>query len=79
MAKKTTPIITHAEILVRAIRSFQDEIEELQKKPSYLGPGADEEFKAMTMDMVKSLAAPLLQKLEALKELYRIETGTEYV
>ena len=79
MAKKNTPIITHAEILVRAIRSFQEEIEELQRKPSYLGPGADEEFTAMTMEMVGSLTAPLLQKLDALKDMYRIETGTEYV
>ena len=77
--KKAEQTITHTEILVRAIRSFQDEIEELQRKASYLGPAADEGFTAMTMEIVEQLTDPLIKKLEALKELYLIETGTEYV
>ena len=66
MAKKTTPIITHTEILIRAIRSIEDEIEEWHTKsgniPQELITKATEEPRA---------------KLEALKALYRIETGTD--
>ena len=66
MAKKTTPIITYTEILARAIRTFEDEIAEWHNKsdsfPTELIAKATEEPRA---------------KLEALKTLYRIETGNE--
>ena len=66
MAKKTEPIITHTEILSRAIRSIEEEIEEWNNKsdniPQELIAKATEEPRA---------------KLEALKTLYRIETGTD--
>ena len=79
MAKKNTPIITHTEILVRAIRSIEDEIERWQCGPSNLGPAADEGFADTVREMVEASTAPLIKKLEALKEMYRIETGTDYV
>ena len=68
MAKKTTPIITYTEILARAIRTFEDEIAEWHSKsdsfPKELIAKATEEPRA---------------KLDALKTLYCIETGTEWV
>lgn len=63
---KTTPIITHTEILARAIRTLEDEIAEWNNKsdnfPQELIAKATEEPRA---------------KLEALKTLYRIETGAD--
>ena len=79
MAKKTTPIITHTEILVRAINSIQEEIERWQSGQSNLGPAADEEMIEVVREMVRTSTAPLTKKLEALKEMYRIETGADYV
>ena len=64
---KTTPIITHTEILARAIRTLEDEIAEWNNKsdnfPQELIAKATEEPRA---------------KLDALKTLYRIETGAEW-
>ena len=66
MKIKTNPIITYTEILARAIRTLEDEIAEWQNKsdnfPQELIDKATEEPRA---------------KLEALKTLYRIETGND--
>lgn len=71
MAKKTAPIITHTEIISRAIRSITDEIADwLIKCESLPQPIRDETIQKAT--------EPLQEKLDALKELYRIETGTDY-
>lgn len=69
MAKKPTPIITHTEILCRAIRSIEEEIRNQQ---NYMG-GIPE-----CAEMLHAFVDERTPKLEALKEMYRIETGTDY-
>ena len=71
MARKTIPIITHTEILSRAIRSIEEEIAYWHSKcEAFPQEQRDKLFAASTMD--------LTEKLEALKNLYRIETGAEW-
>ena len=71
MAKKTTPIITHTEILARAISSIKKEIADWNfKLEGFPQPQKDEMFDFSTKE--------LRAKLAALKEMYRIETGVEY-
>ena len=72
MAKKETPIITYTEILVRAINSVEAEIDDWRQKFN----GTPDVF--MT-GMFEIATAELREKLDALKTLYRIETGTEFV
>lgn len=72
MAKKTTPIITHVEIINRAIHNINMEIADWHAKcEGLLQPQKDEMIEYATRD--------LRSKLEALKEMYRFETGTEYI
>ena len=71
MAKKNTPIITHTEILNRAIRDIEGEISGWAIRCEALPPRQREE-------MFSKSTETLMTKLEALKEMYRIETGTEY-
>ena len=71
MAKKSTPIITHTEILNRAICSIKAEIADWHNKCESLPQPLKDE-------MIAQATAPLQEKLDALKELYRIETGTDY-
>lgn len=67
MAKqKTLPIITHTEILTYAIRSLEAEAEKYAKM-------------AEIVPEAKSLAEGLEAKLDAIKQMYFFETGTEYV
>lgn len=71
MAKKATPIITHTEILARAIRSIDTEIDKWRDCCKGLPKEqADSYFDASTRE--------LRAKLETLKTLYRIETGADY-
>lgn len=69
MAKKTEPIITHTEILCRAIRSIEDEI---RNQTNYMG--GIPECEALLQAYVNERTP----KLDALKEMYRIETGTDF-
>lgn len=69
MATKNTPIITHVEILCRAIRNIEDEI-----KAQESVMGGIPECKAMLIAYVNERCS----KLDALKDMYRIETGTNY-
>lgn len=71
MAKKANPIITHTEIIGRAIGSIEAEIADWRQKSN----GNPEVF--MT-GMFEIATAELREKLDALKTLYRIETGTNY-
>lgn len=71
MAKKTTPIITHTEILNRAIYSVEEEIANWHNKCE----GLPQEQKDKMFDYATK---ELQDKLDALKEMYRIETGTEH-
>ena len=70
MAKKTTIIITHTEILSRAIRSVEEDIADWHKKCEGL-PLAQKDA------MEEAATKELREKLEILKTLYRIETGSE--
>lgn len=71
MAKKATPIITHTEIIALAIRSVEADIDEWRQKFN----GNPDVF--MT-GMFEIATAELREKLDALKTLYRIETGVEF-
>lgn len=72
MAKKTTPIITHTEILSRAIQSIEGDIEERLA----LCEGLPEDIRA---EMFNKATVELRAKLETLKTLYSIETGADFV
>lgn len=69
MATKATPVITHVEILCRAIRNIEDEISNQESVMKDI-PGCK--------DMLTAYIAERESKLNALKEMYRIETGTNY-
>ena len=71
MAKKTIPIITHTEILSRAIRSIEEDIADWHQKCDGL-PQAQKDA------MVAAATEELRVKLDTLKTLYRIETGADY-
>ena len=73
MARKNTePVITHTEIYSLAIRSLQGDIDVWKKRCDKLPePEATQTFEAAT--------SALTVKLNALKELYRIEAGSEYI
>lgn len=71
MNLKTKPIITHTEILSRAIRSLEEEIAEWHSK----GEGLPKELRD---EMFTAATKELREKLEALKTLYRIETGSDH-
>lgn len=68
MKKKTAPIITYTEILARAIRTIEAEIEGW--KVCFPLDKAEALFTKAT--------AELVAKMDALKQLYSIETGTDY-
>ena len=70
MAKKTTPIITYTEILARAMRSIAGEIADWHRKCDSLPE--EQKFK-----MFATATEELRAKMDALKTLYRIETGTD--
>lgn len=66
---KEKPIITHTEILCLAIRHLENETNRQRKYYS----GIPE-----CRPLLENLLEESTSKLKALKELYRIETGTEY-
>lgn len=66
--KKDAPIITHTEILSRAARSIELEIEDWERKAESL-PGS--------AGMLGQVTSGLREKLEALRTLYHIETGSD--
>ena len=69
---KNHPIITHTEIINRAIQSINAEIDEWRERCKGLSKEqADTYFEATTKE--------LREKLDALKTLYRIETGKDFV
>lgn len=72
MAKKATPVITQTEILSRAIASIKAEIEEWQEHAKRF---RDER---LAESYVEAGTKELRTKLDALKILYRMETGADY-
>ena len=71
MAKKTTPIITHTEILSRAIRSIEDDIAECRRR-------CEELPQHLRAQMLDASTKELVVKLTALRSLYLMETGVEW-
>ena len=70
MKNNTKPIITHTEILARAMRTIEAEIEEWRGKcESFPIEQKEKMFAAATKE--------LTEKLETLQTLYRIETGND--
>lgn len=68
---KTKPIITHTEILNRAICSIKADIDEWRRRCAG--------FPQEERDALFNSATELLRaKLDALENMYRIETGAEY-
>ena len=72
MSKKSIPVITYAEILTRAVRTVEAEIEEWHVKCECF---PEDQVEAM----FAKATAELREKLDALKTLYRIEIGTDFV
>ena len=71
MAKKTTPIITHTEVICYAIRALETQIEDWKLRSEQVSD-------AEIVKMAEEAIANLTLKLDALKEMYRFETGHEY-
>ena len=76
MAKKE-PILTHTEILCFAIRHLESEIKDIEVRGETLAERTGN--KEMADGIVAALSEPLTPKLAALLEMYRIETGSEYI
>lgn len=72
MSKKTGPIITQTEILSRAIASIEVEIRTAEEAAAATGntPACQQ--------MLQVYLGERIPKLEALKQMYRYETGAEY-
>ena len=68
--KKNQPAITHTEIICYAIRHLETEANNMKKRC---------EGKPELNESLEYFLAQQAPKLEALKELYRIETGVEYI
>ena len=68
--KKTAPVITHTQTLCYAILHLENEIDNMKKRCE--GKPGGEEFIKMHLDQFGP-------QLDALKEMYRIETGVEHV
>lgn len=69
---KTPPVITYKEILCKAIAHFEFEIKEMEQKC------ASKTKDPIVKQILDSFISERKPKLEALKEMYRLETGTEY-
>lgn len=68
MARKNAPpVITHVEILCLAIRAIDAEIGVWRKR-----------CEGLPDDAFDRSVAHLLEKRDALKSMYRMETGTDY-
>ena len=71
MAKKNGPIITNTEILARAIRSVDEEMEKLQVIAFQIPAEQRQQWLEPQLKRLKG-------KREALNMLYCIETGIDY-
>ena len=73
MAKKAEPIITYKEILCLAIGKLEDNINYYREKAVRI-PENDPIQKT-----ISCMIEPMEKKQDALKQLYQIETGAEYI
>lgn len=67
---KDKPVITYTEILSRAASSIEEEIAEWKSKCAAIPLDQREA-------MIDAATKDLTEKLEAIKTLYRFETGTD--
>ena len=65
--KNATPVLTHTEILCLAIRAIDADIGRWRER-----------CEGLPEDVFERSVADLLAKRSALKDLYHVETGTEY-
>ena len=72
---KNKPIITHTEILCLAIQAVSRKIHEYDEMVDKCDNMAAREVAEFARDQNAVIWLP---KLKALKELYKIETGTEF-
>lgn len=68
MAKKPSSIITYTEILSRAAHNIEQEIHEWREKA---------EIRGLAVDVLAGVIQPLEEKLDAIKTIYKIETGVD--
>lgn len=68
---KTLPKVTHVEIYVRAIMSYEAEIKNWQEK-------LKDDSRPEMQDLMNRATELLKEKIEYIKRLYEIETGVEY-
>lgn len=69
---KRTPALTHTEILCLAIKYLESEIQSVVEDTKHtVSLGIENDY----AQWIKNMNEP---KIEALKKLYQIETGTEY-
>lgn len=76
MAKKNAPIITHTEILCLAILAAARKLHEYDDMVKKCATASEIEIAEFARANNAAIWGP---KLAALKELYKIETGTEFV
>ena len=75
MAKDTTPIITHTEIICLAIQALALKIHECDERVDLCDNIA---AKAVAAEMRDKELGVIKPKMAALKEMYPIETGTDF-
>lgn len=75
MAKDTAPIITHTEIICLAIQALARKIHECDERVDLCDNIPAREIAAEMRDRELAVLKP---KMAALKEMYRIETGTDF-
>ena len=76
MAKKNTPIITHTEILCLAIQTAARKLNDYDEMVAKCDSAESREIAEFARDHNATIWGP---KLEALKDLYKIETGKDFV
>lgn len=76
MANKNEPVLTHTEILCFAIRHLEEEIADIERRGENIAEQTGNI--EMARGIADALIAPIIPKLDALKQMYRIETGTDY-
>lgn len=70
--KKPTPAITYTEILVLAYRSLEREVQGWREALAQAKHATEEDE-----NNVNAICAVQLRKMDAIRTLYRIETGTD--
>lgn len=75
MATKNTPVITHVEIICLAIQALSRKIHESDERVDLCDNITSREIAAEMRAREQAILKP---KMEALKEMYRIETGTNF-